>query len=179
MRTISPEEFTTRMIDHAGAIKEALAEVKKRQPKYAKWEPVYGDICRTTIEEITCTQEAIEKLLIFTKCYFWPLAVPSSGRALVLAVDCLRRAVELGDEAAIIIRAYAPIAHLVDEPALRQLKRARESLKTFVGEAQQGIRRLDAIFPVNNQGSRTTVIEEQPLLLPAPSLRERGGQGNE
>ncbi|GCE32218.1 hypothetical protein KDA_77020 [Dictyobacter alpinus] len=176
MRTIGSDEFATRMIDHAGAIKEALAKLRKRQPSYACWEPVCRDICQMTIEEITHTQQVIENLLIFTKYYFWPLPA-SSGRALVLAVDCLRRSVELGDESAIIIRAYAQISHKIDEPALRQLKRARQSLQTFVGEAQQGIRRLDALFPLDkNQGSRTAVVEEQPLLLPAPRWE---GQGNE
>lgn len=165
MRKIQDKAFAATMIRHRIAINEASAAIIALQPKYARWQPVYADICQRTIDRIIDTQDAIKKLLTFAT------STVCSSVSIEKVIVSFRSAMEKGDEAAIIIRAYAPISHTVTENALRELKRARITLQSFMEEVQTGMREVHAAFPIiTEDNTRITIVREIPplLLLPAP-----------
>ena len=167
LKEIPPAEFAALVQWYRSAIAKALAALQTWQPRYAKWEPVYRDICQLTVESIGDVQAALSQFLDFAKKDVGPVGI---GRvpALGHVGDSLRGAYERGDEAAIIILDYSPISNTITEEALRKLKRARHQLAAFIEGVQRVLEELDTLFP---ERGGVTVVEIEPLRLGAPHRR--------
>ena len=161
---IPPAEFVVQVQHHKCAIAKALAALQTWQPRYAKWEPVYRDICQLTLESISDVQARLSQFLTFLKAHGWPVP-PSPLPAMRSVWNLLGIAYECGDEAAIAVKSYQPVSNSVEEEALRKLKKARNQLETFIEKVQKLIERLNRLYP---DSTRVTLIETQPLQLLAP-----------
>lgn len=163
-KEISPDSFAALVRLHRGAIAEKLETLQRWQARYAGWEPVYPDVCKITMQALLNLQEAMQQLVAHLREYRWPIGLERLS-ALPYVRRLLFAAHERGDEAAIAVRSYQPVSDSVEEVALRQLKNARQQLAKFVEMVQDVLKRITVLFPE----SGTTVTEEGPLLLPAPT----------
>jgi hypothetical protein len=155
---MQPNEFAALLQRHRSAIARDLAELQKWQPRYAKWQPVYPDICEFTVASIGNVQARLSSLLEVAKKSGWP-------RTQERLCDALRATYEQGDEAAIVILDYAPMSDVTTEDALRKLKRARQQLAAFIEEVQGVLGKLTALSPSHGG---VMVVEAELLQLGSP-----------